>query len=253
MYTSREEAVDELKRRRTDPYLKQRVEEYLGGNIPNLLRGEDVTTLLFRHIMTPDYEFETFMKYNNELGTRPVLFEYLEDRFVSRNKDKHALAKLSFYINTAPNGEVNTDTLKLIDFSQAENKRLVDIQTTWHEPLASFHHRFLLQSYPQIGSSVCDLSSWVYNFGTHARDYYGKFFTLLVTHTILFDNFRNTDTEASFVQDVAYPAFCEVRDLFQVKPLITPLQPVTDDDDPIWWTYTHEQKTIAEQCARGVC
>jgi hypothetical protein len=104
LYFSPEDALLHLKHRKTDSVLEQKVREYLREEVPGILTSDYPAIVLVRNAFTPDCELDVFLEYSKMLNANPVLLEYAADKFVAKNKDKHALGKLSFYLNADNNG-----------------------------------------------------------------------------------------------------------------------------------------------------
>lgn len=86
IYTSIEDAKEEIWRRWNDNALRQEVESFL-GEVPSVLKNEP-KAVLFRHLMTPNYECIHFFDLARGLKLKPLGWEYLEDIFLTINKDK---------------------------------------------------------------------------------------------------------------------------------------------------------------------
>jgi len=243
-YTRREDAVALLQERRKDVKLRKRVEEFLGGNIPACVQGEDVAGLIFRNVLTPNHEFDIYIKHCEKINVRPVLFEYPEDKFVAMNKDKYTLARIYFYMDSYSHGE-NILGMKLVDFDHAEGKPLTEVKTLHGESLVSFHHRLLTYYYPTVSNYLFNATSWLHTMGGHATKYYSNFFALFLTHAILFENFSTRDHEAMFTKQVVLPAIEMIRDIFNINPIICPIHEIADENNKKWWTYPEDRLNIS--------
>jgi hypothetical protein len=60
VYTPVNEAIAELKRRREDKKLGERISEFLCGDVPAVVAGPTIKAVLFRQITTPNYESGVF-------------------------------------------------------------------------------------------------------------------------------------------------------------------------------------------------
>jgi hypothetical protein len=101
MYISLEEAKEEIWKRWNDVALKKRVEEYIGGSIPEVLMNEP-RAVIFRNIISPSLEYLRFRELANKIGLEPLGFEYHEDRFCTRSTDKLTLANLRIFLRLPP-------------------------------------------------------------------------------------------------------------------------------------------------------
>ncbi|HEY5811921.1 MAG TPA: hypothetical protein VIT23_04635 [Terrimicrobiaceae bacterium] len=231
----------ELRRRRVDSGLMQRVSDYLEGDIPEILLRTHPAAVLVRHLCTPDCELDIFLERAKALDANPLLLEYSADRFIAKNKDKHALGKLSFYLNHDRHGRPNTFGMRIIDFQGAEGMAIRNIHTLWREPLVDFHHRILLRFFPHLSASLFDHSMWVHRNGALAPEFYAKFLAQFVCHAMLFENFRDHGYEADFLRETVYPAIEEVRRCVGAKPLICALLDVEEENSARWWGYPRER------------
>jgi hypothetical protein len=239
VYTPLSVAREELRKRREDRELTDRILEYLNGDIPEpLLEGPKA--LLFRQLFTPNYELRRFMNITQEEQIDPLFFEYHEDKFTSRNPLKHALGKMRFFkVENASRCNVQTKTV--IEFNKCEGRKIADISTIWGQNLIDFHHAFVKTAFKDSCLSFFDASQWFHRGGAKASQYYLRYLALFVQHAILFENFVLTDdAEFSFVESIFLPAFIEINRLFGHKPLIVPLLPVETQADPYWISYPME-------------
>lgn len=241
MYFSIDEAIEERERRSKIPGLKEAIDSYLEGDIPTIL-ATGPRSVLFRNLFTPDCELDAFLTKASAAGLPPALFEYTDDLFIAKNKDKYALGKLYFYLDTKGNSETNMFAKKIIDFDAAEKRSIKDIETLWGENLVGFHHRLLsLEAHDLLESSYFECSDWLHRHGMVAKEYYKQFLALFIMHGILFDNFRDSDAESQFLTEVFYPACEHVQAAFGLEPLICALQKPEEENDPRWWGYPRER------------
>jgi hypothetical protein len=237
VYTPLLEAREELRKRREDRGLTGRISEFLNGDIPApLLEGPKA--LLFRQLCTPNYELRRFMDIAQEQHIEPLLFEYHEDKFTSRNPLKHALGKMRFS-QDGPRSNVRTKTV--IEFNKYEGRRIAEVRTVWNQDLIDFHHTLVGVAFKDSHLSFFDASQWFQRGGVKASHYYLRYVALFVQHAILFENFvLADDAEFSFVESIFLPAFIEINRVFGYKPLIVPLLPIDTQADPYWISYPME-------------
>ncbi len=237
LYTPIEEAGQILKERQTDPVLRAKIEETFSGGLPPLL-ADGPCAMIWRQIGTPDREFERFVDEAKKGGLAPVCLEYLEDKFSARNFTKYALTKLAIETGTDKAGKTIVVHKQIIDFAGAEKKKLSELVTLWGEPLATFHHAFLLERFPVMAGHIGDLSSWIRAQGTTPKEYYPAVFSLAIRHVVLFDDFDLLDAENEFVSSVILPAFEHAEKMFGVRPLVARLAKTGEHaNDPYWWCY----------------
>src|SRR3989344_8211886 len=86
-------AIEELKRRRENPVIEERVKQFLKGEISNYLHGDPILYLA-RHIVTPNFETIRFTHLIKDLGLKTVVSQDSKGLFVSQNLIKRALCKL---------------------------------------------------------------------------------------------------------------------------------------------------------------
>ncbi|MBI4686204.1 MAG: hypothetical protein HY756_00180 [Nitrospirae bacterium] len=120
------------------------------------------------------------------------------------------------------------------------------LRTTWDESLVDFHHRMLSIVAPQI--ELFDGSYWVKSNGGKAENYYVNLLTPFICHGILFENFVTNAEEQRFAEEVVYPAFKEVEQLFGLKPLILPLLPPHNASDKHWFCYSEKVEKEVLRC-----
>ena len=243
LYTTKEEVIAELKKRWKDKELDNKLVKFLNGNIPEFLLGEP-RAILPRQLTTPDNEFMTFFKKSEELGLKPVGFEFLDDIFITTNHGKACLGKMIFYEGIDKNGRAITSSIHSIDLSGPnEKKKIKDIKTLWGENFVEFHHRILKEKYD---IEVFDQSKWYNDMGGKAKIYYKYYIALLAVKNVLFENFAE-GREEKFLDEVFLPAIEFVKKEFGVKPLIMPIAPPEDTNNIYWWSYPKNIKDIIKK------
>ncbi len=236
IYTSLEEAKEEIQRRWNDKGLEKKVEKYLKGKIPKPFLKEP-KGICTSHVASPNWFLFNFYIKTKEAGLKPVVFEYLDDMFVTTNYDKASLGKMVFYHGKDVHGDMLTTSKHVIDLSgKNEKKKIRDICTLWDENLVDFHHRATDEFYE--GIEVFDGSEWYHDMGRKPIDYYKYVLALYIRNGILFENFLlNSNIERKFIHDVLIPAFEFVKKEFGLKPLIVPLIPRNEEETRYWWCY----------------
>jgi hypothetical protein len=236
IYMTIEEAKEEIQKRWNDAELKRKVEEYLGGDIPEGFLHEP-RAVLFRNIASPDLEFQHFLKTAASIDLKPYILEYTADKFSTRNSDKLGLCKLAIFEKRNRNGECIVHYNKLVDVKAEDNKKFCEVMMQDGKNLVQYHHDLLGKI---IGKhiEVEDMSEWIVRNGGSAVEYYKKFIAFFACHGILFENFVTDDSEAAFEMKAILPAIKEIRERFSLKPLIVPLAP--DPENVYWWCYSEE-------------
>jgi hypothetical protein len=234
MYTPLEKAKDEVWKRWNDEALKKRVEDYLGGAIPEVfLRAPRAA--IFRNIISPNLEYLRFRELAYEIGLEPLGLEYHADQFCTRSTDKLMLAKLRIFQGRDRNGAAITRCEKIIDVKASDNKAFRHIHTVWGENLVDFHRSMAMA---HVGThEVHDLSGWLHDHSTIALENYRRLFALFTCFGVLLENFATNTAESAFAVEVVYPAFDDVRGILGVAPLVAPIYSEAELEDISCWCY----------------
>lgn len=227
VYTPIEDAMSELERRWVDPRVRG------ATSVPNELKN-GFKAVIFRQLVTGNYEIRRFVSIIDPLRLQPVFWEYYDDKFTSNNEWKHSLGKLHFYGGLGKKGGAKINALKVIDFNSYNGKRINEVRTLWDEPLVDFHHRFLRERFREVDEAFFDASEWFAANGKTASNYYQSFMALFVKHAILFENFMLDEKEFEFTKEIFLPAFIAAWKASGVKPLIVSLEPTDIEDDKFW-------------------
>jgi hypothetical protein len=235
IYTPLEEAKKELEKRWNDKELKKKVDEYLGDNIPIPITSEPKAICTF-HVATPNWAFFHFWEASQQIKLQPLVFEFIDDLFVTTNFDKASLAKMFFYHGIDDHGDMLTSSRHVIDLGGRHEKRKIkDIETLWGENFVDFHHRALKTFYEEV--EIFDGSGHYHRFGANPKEYYKYIFAFYIRNGILFENYLLTNKEKEFTEEVLLPAFEFVWKKFGVKPLIVPITPQNEAAKKHWWCY----------------
>lgn len=244
-FASMEEALQELERRRQDPLLAQKVEEYLKDvGIPEPFVG-DPRLVIFRQVATPNIEVSRFLIIADGVGMKPLFLEYYDDKFTSNNEWKWFLGKLGFYEGVGKKGGEKISYKLIIDFVASDGKKLKDVKTFWGESLIDFHHRLFDFNYTHIDKDYFfDITPWLEKgIGFSAVQYYKKVFPLFIKNAILFENFMLCSEEKKFTSEIFLPVFKNLFDYFGVKPIIVALSPTNIESDAFWFCQNPVTKT----------
>ncbi len=237
IYTSLEVAWEELATRRQDRNLEKKVTEFIGGDVPEPFLKE-AQAVLFRNLATPNYEVGRFISLINGFGKlKPLVFEYVDDKFTSNNEAKRMLGKMYFAHSLGRKGGMNLDSRNIIEFVESDGRLISEIETLWGQSLVSFHHEYLEHCYPEMPLSLYDASFWLKTKGRKAAEYYKAFFALFIRHGILFENMMLDEKEYAFAKNVFVPSFLSVCENFGMKPLIVALEPTDIEGDMFWMCY----------------
>src|SRR6185369_1258456 len=144
MYTTLEEAKEEVWKRWNNAELRRRVLEYV-GEIPEFFRYEP-RAVLWRWLATPNYESLSFYQLAEKATLKPIFFEFIGDKFCSKNSDKFYLGKLSFFKGKGRNNGDKVTCCHVINFCTEDGKAFREIQTHGGESFVAFHHRIFSQT-----------------------------------------------------------------------------------------------------------
>ena len=233
MYTSVQEAKDEIRRRWNDSDLQRKVLRYVGELPENF--GHEPLAVLARQVATPNFEFYAFNEVALKVGLLPLCFGFLGDKMCSKNPDKISLGKTTFYHGRGRNNGHKITSHNIISFHSEDGKPFHDARTIWGEGFVSIHHRMLSSELPDI--KFTDNTSWLSKMGGKPELFYHRFLALFVCHGVLFENFHTEGREMAFNQKIIWPAVKKIKKEFGFKPLIVPIVSIEDERDPYWTWY----------------
>jgi len=252
LYTPLDEAYDELVRRRRDKELERRVHDFLRGNIPEPLRSEP-KAVIFRHVLTPNYELRRFTELVHAFGKlQPLFWEYHTDKYTPNNELKRTIGRLFFFNGRGKKNGARINSLNVIDFNTSNGKPIGSLMTTWGQSLIDFHHEFFRECYRDIPGSLFDSSDWFQLNGKTSDSYYTAYLSLFLRHGILFENVMLDKSELSFTKNTFLPAFLSLFREFGLKPLIVALEPTKEESDPLWMCYPGPDKKFVEEKMKRV-
>ena len=239
IYTPLEVARREIWKRWNDRKLRQRIEAFSESKLPEFLRGGP-KAILARNIASPNMELIHFFDLAESSALTPVVMEYALDEFTPRNQEKYFLGKLFFFGGWGRKGGARLKAARVIDFNAAHGKKLAEIKTHWGEALPDFHHRILSRVLPGAEKSAIDMSQWLRDNGAKASTFYLDYLSFFICHAVLFENFVLQYEEQIFTRQVVIPTILQLESHLGVKPLIVPLCPFANEDDPYWKYYPEE-------------
>ncbi len=209
-----------------------------GVTVPSVLDGSTPVGVIFRQVGTANYEIRRVIRLAAQHQLPLVIFEYHADRFLTRNRDKLALARPGFYSGLGRQGGRRIDYVSLFDLDAENGRPLCDIKIITGESLIDFHHRLLADECPELPpEALVDCSKWFKDQGLGAAGYYNAFLSLFIGHAILFETFVLSGAEREFTQDVFLPAFDAVCADAGQKPLIVPAEREDWEGDEFWQLY----------------
>lgn len=248
------EAVAEINRRRQDPLLLKRIEDYLDGDIPDYFRDGPIMHLA-RHVVTPNFETLRFLYLTKHLGLRTVISHDSRGLFVSQNLVKRALCKMPICRRlTQRGGKLNEqyENVSIVNFNTIDGRTFDEIRTVWGESLIDFHTNLFCElGFPSIDTP--DDADWL---DRHHRDnlyeHYKQLLLLFVAHGIFFENYNTQDEhELLFVESVLRPVCKWVEKEFGFKPLIVPIFPTTFESYQFWISYPRKTIDIVHEKLKG--
>ncbi len=245
IYTPFSVAKEEIWKRWNDKALRKKVEEFLGGEIPEPFKNGP-RAVFSRQVTSPNTEFRYFYSLAKEIGLKPLCLEGTIDKFCTTNPEKAALGKMEF-VSEDRNGNISDISyLKIVDFKEAEGKKICDIKTSWGENFVDFHHRMLGELFPKV--EIFDDFVWFKKRGysIKAEDYYRNYLTFFLCFGVLFENFSLHRNEISFTHNVVRPNFNKIAQEFGIKPLVVPLIFLDDEAHVFWRCYPNSLKKTVE-------
>lgn len=246
LYMPLEEAWAELERRRQDPELMKEVVRLLDEDIPFPLLTEP-KAVLFRHVLTPNYETRRFISLVNGFGKiKPLFWEYYADKYTPNNELKRTIGRLFFFHGKGKKGGMRIDSKNIIDFNTANGQQISALKTVWGQNFVEFHHQFFNDCFREMPNTTFDASRWFSENGKSSEGYYEAFMLLFICHGILFENMMLDDSEIEFAKNVFLPSFLSVYEKLGVKPLIVALEPTDIEGDHFWMCYPGVDKQYVE-------
>jgi hypothetical protein len=243
MYVNLEEARDMLWSRRRNLMLRREVQKYL-GELPDFLK-KGPRAVLARQVATPNLDFHVFSRHAVKIGLKAACPDYAGDKFCSKNPDKLALAKMTFFHGKGRNRGDKTSHQRIVDFSRWDGRPLKDVQTLWGEGLIDFHHRLLQSRFPEV--EISDNTAWLKRMGGKPALFWPRLLALFLCDGILFENFHTAGQETAFTRNIILPALESIRARFGLSPLIVPLVPLEKEQDSRWSWYPSDFRALAEQ------
>jgi len=245
LYTPLTEALQELKRRRADKKLQQRVNDYFAlYPCPPELATEP-RIVMAPPLVSPNLELKYFLDVCKHLPIRSIFYEFRKDKFVHLNFEKHYLGKMVFFREHAPDNKEVTGSMRVVDFEKDQGKPMNEIKTIQGENFADFHHRLVSEYLPDADIEIHDFSEWFKNSRLFLPELpYLRYLGLFIRDGILFSNFVTEKYQSSFTHTLVMPAFEKLKEVLGVAPLIVPIEPVETDSEPFWCYYPEEVRTL---------
>ena len=232
------EAVAEIQFRQLDSNLKQHVEKYLGGVIPEHFANGPILYMA-RHVATPNFETLRFLHIHEPRGLKIVIGQDPRDLFVTQNTLKRSLGKLPIFKGITRNEKGYHEQYQMksiIDFNASNGRAFNTISTLWGEGIVDFHRR-LFSKVTEHPVCIEDDSIWIdQNHRGNMLEHYKKFLALFLYHGVLFEDFF-FEEDKNFVETILRPAVEHIEAEFGYQPLISQLNPNTLETDRFWISY----------------
>lgn len=240
-YLTFSQIQSELEKRRADNELKQKVEDFLGDDFPDFLKGaQDPVAIISRAIFSPTMEMHYVMDVLKSYQLEPKLLEY-PGKFVSLNPEKLHLGKLRYFSKTKK-GKTSRRVENIVDFQKYDGLPTVEVLTNWGEPLRDYHHKLFFEQFPE--SQIHEITEWFNKVRKkHGDYYYLGYLSLYIYHGVLFENFLfDIEYERDFYNKKILPSIIKAEEIFGVAPLIHPLIPLKNEADNSWLHYPDNSK-----------
>lgn len=232
IYVSLDEAREEIKKRWNDEALRKKIEDELGSNFMPSFRDMP-RSVIGKPLASPDNGFMFFVQCAHYINTTPLFLEYLNDTFITINKEKAGLGRLRVWLKENPKALID-----MVDFKVSDKKKISEVVMKNNEKLVNFHHKLIKISEYNIETD--DMTSWACRFNGPS-DYYYPYLLHFIAHGVLFENFQISEDEREdvFTNSIIMPTIKRITRKFGLKPLIIRLYPKqqTEEEDFYWWCY----------------
>lgn len=247
IYTPLSVAKKEIKKRWKDKKLRKKVEDFLGGDVPDFLKKGPKAALV-RDVASASHESMLFLNLAKQINIEPVFVEYSENKFVARNSNSYHLCRMFFYNGIGKKGGHKIDSKKVVNFNKEEGKKMRNMKTLCGTNFLDFHHKVLKKSIPGVKEKdICDFSLWFNKHRKLSKYYYLHYLALFLVHGILFENFITNEEEKDFTLKKIIPSFYKLEKIFGIKPLVVPLAPIEDENEVYWWCYPYSVKKVVDK------
>lgn len=198
-----------------------------------------------RQLASPTHEVFRFLTLSVSAGLTPLFLEFHSDKFVTRNRTKFSLARMTF-TDTPCNTRIHTFTT--LDIQAAQGRSLRSLRTHWGEPFVNFHHSLFRSAASTVaaGAVFYDASRWFHTWGPTPQDYYFHFLSLFLSDFVLFESYVPHSYERSFTTNIVIPAFQAVKRTFGHRPRIVRLDPPESEGTDFWQFYPTRFKSVVD-------
>jgi hypothetical protein len=243
LYTTLEDAREEISRRQNDEALLQRLREYLGNDVPEFF-NESPKAFYSRQLASPNYELLYFFDIIKGIGLEPNILINTKGKFISKNKSKYHLGNMFFFEGLGRHNGEKINSLSVVNFNQNDGKKFRDITTSFGENFVDFHHNLIDHCLKGSQYKYQDISDWLDRNGGACKNYYSKYLALFVSSGILFENFLFDGEEKDFTEQIVIPAIRKIKEELGVGPLIVPLLPLSEASHRYWSYYPEDIREI---------
>ncbi|MBM3860439.1 MAG: hypothetical protein FJ395_12410 [Verrucomicrobia bacterium] len=207
---------------------------------------------LCRHVATPCFETLHFLESAKQAGLLPVLGDFSEDKFCTKNATKLALGRMGFQCGFNRHGHRLVEFVNVVRLDQRAC-RIGDLKTLWNQNLIAFHHELLAHA---LNSNrhpfVHDYSAQCTHAGNCPTGFYRHYLLrICLADLILFEDFLLDEQELPFTRDIVLPAFDAVTAEYGLKPLIVRLTSAEEETSPHWLWYPGELKPFVQDALRS--
>lgn len=190
MYTPLDTAVEELHNRRRKFAGWTPGRDWLPAELPTHPNGYAFSS---RYVATPNFETRRFLANTNGTGLLPVIAGLSQDKFVTHNPRKRALARMGFQRGYSRHGQALVEYMNILDDKQ-QGRPLGEVRTYWGQSLIAFHQELLAHALNGNHPVVFDNSPQYARAGACPTAYYRDFLLrLCLADGILFEDFLYWD------------------------------------------------------------
>jgi len=249
LYTPLTQALHELERRRKDPSLVRKIEDFFSAYPATPELAKEPRAVMAPPLASPNLEFNYFLDVHKHLPIKSILYEYRQDKFVHLNFEKHCLGEMTFFREDSHGRKEVAGSVRVVDFGKDQGKPMSDIKTLSGENFVDFHHRLVSQYRPDADIEIVDFSEWFRGSRNFMPELpYLRYLGLFLTNGILFSNFiidsTNEESQTSFTDNYVLPAFRKLEEIFGIAPLIVPIEPIDTDTEHHWCYYSEEVRKL---------
>lgn len=241
LYTPLSTALQELDRRRNDPVLRKRIQDYFATSPCPRGLGAEPKIVMAPPLVSPNFELKYFLDICTSVPIQSMFLEFTQDKFVHLNFEKRHLGNMIFYKKTPHARAEVSGAIRIVDFEKEQGKPFTAIETIQGENFVDFHHRLVSQYLPDTPIERYDFSEWFIASRSFSPEFrYLRYLGLFLCDGILCSNFVTEKYHSPFTRAYVIPAFKKLEELFGVQPLIVPIEPLETDADPFWCYYPEE-------------